>query len=115
LVIFTPNANSLGHQLFGSSWRGLEPPRHLHIFTPGSMRRILTEAGLPNCSIQTVAAPQVLFESEAIRTANQSGRAASANRDWRKYPHWQFIGLISRIIHTTLPQSGEILRATAWK
>src|SRR5206468_4239492 len=34
LVLITPNSDSLGHRLYDRNWRGLEPPRHLHIFNP---------------------------------------------------------------------------------
>src|SRR5207237_8067181 len=33
LLITTPNAASLGSRVFGKYWRGLEPPRHLNVFT----------------------------------------------------------------------------------
>jgi SAM-dependent methyltransferase len=45
LVVLTPNAESLGHRLQGRGWRGLEPPRHLHVFTSRSLRRALRDAG----------------------------------------------------------------------
>lgn len=45
LVITTPNAASYGHQVFGDAWRGLEPPRHLHLFTCGSLEVIAINAG----------------------------------------------------------------------
>jgi 2-polyprenyl-3-methyl-5-hydroxy-6-metoxy-1,4-benzoquinol methylase len=34
LVSVTPNSESLGHKRFKQHWRGLEPPRHLVIFSP---------------------------------------------------------------------------------
>jgi 2-polyprenyl-3-methyl-5-hydroxy-6-metoxy-1,4-benzoquinol methylase len=37
LVCITPNAAAWCHALFESDWRGLEPPRHLHIFTKRSL------------------------------------------------------------------------------
>jgi SAM-dependent methyltransferase len=43
LVIYTPNAESLGHRWFGKAWRGLEPPRHLYVFSPQALRRMLEE------------------------------------------------------------------------
>ena len=45
LVIQTPNASGWGHRLFGSAWRGLEPPRHLTLHTRASARRLSEEAG----------------------------------------------------------------------
>jgi len=37
-VCVTPNADSWGHRYFGRAWRGLEPPRHLNIFSMGALR-----------------------------------------------------------------------------
>ena len=33
LVMLTPNAESFGLDYYGRCWRGLEPPRHLQIFS----------------------------------------------------------------------------------
>ena len=46
--IETPNLDSLGHSIYASNWRGLEPPRHLVLFTYLSLRRALSEAGFEN-------------------------------------------------------------------
>jgi 2-polyprenyl-3-methyl-5-hydroxy-6-metoxy-1,4-benzoquinol methylase len=43
--IATPNLNSMGHHLFGKNWRGLEPPRHLVLFTAESLAEGLRLAG----------------------------------------------------------------------
>ena len=45
LWLETPNLRSYGARRFGANWRDLDPPRHLMLFTPSSLRRILTEAG----------------------------------------------------------------------
>ena len=52
-VMVTPNANSFGHLLFGKTWRGLEPPRHLQVFTPISIASLLSTAGFRNCKMFT--------------------------------------------------------------
>lgn len=44
--IATPNLRSLGHLRYGRWWRHLDPPRHLVLFTPDSLRRVLAAAGL---------------------------------------------------------------------
>lgn len=44
-VAVTPNASSKLHQFFKSNWRGLEPPRHLYIFTPESLSMAAKKAG----------------------------------------------------------------------
>lgn len=48
LVFTTPNAGSYGHQIFRSQWRGLEPPRHLHVFSEDSLRYAAAIAGFQN-------------------------------------------------------------------
>ncbi len=46
LVILTPNAESLAHRLFQASAFHLDPPRHLHVFNPRNLRKLVEEAGL---------------------------------------------------------------------
>ncbi|MHB8921536.1 MAG: class I SAM-dependent methyltransferase [Halothiobacillus sp.] len=45
LWLETPNINSVGAKQFKQSWRGLEPPRHLVLFSPSSLRVSLERAG----------------------------------------------------------------------
>jgi SAM-dependent methyltransferase len=45
LWIATPNLESLGHRRFGRDWAGLDPPRHLVLFTRASLERLLRGAG----------------------------------------------------------------------
>lgn len=44
LWLETPNVESTGHALFGIDWRGLEPPRHLVIFSLQSIQLALEKA-----------------------------------------------------------------------
>lgn len=43
--IETPNLEGVGHGLYGRNWRGLEPPRHLVLFTWSSLKSLLEQAG----------------------------------------------------------------------
>lgn len=45
LVIRTPNFDSWEARLFGRYWAGLEPPRHLFVFTPQTLGAMLAQAG----------------------------------------------------------------------
>lgn len=45
LVISTPNSDSFGHRVFGQYWRGLEPPRHLHLLNQRSLCRFVENCG----------------------------------------------------------------------
>lgn len=55
LVIMTPNAASYGHRKFGKLWRGLEPPRHLHLFTCNTLAQIVNSAGFKRQNCRTIA------------------------------------------------------------
>jgi SAM-dependent methyltransferase len=43
--VATPNLSAEGHRRYGRDWRGLEPPRHLVIFTPSSLAFAFERAG----------------------------------------------------------------------
>lgn len=45
LWVETPNIDSIGYEIYGRFWRGLEPPRHLVVFNPSSLRSALGRAG----------------------------------------------------------------------
>ena len=49
--ISTPNAGSIGHWWFKAAWRGLEPPRHLSIFSAGALVRTLQRAGFESVTL----------------------------------------------------------------
>ena len=53
LVVITPNAGSRGHRRFGPDWRGLEPPRHLHLFNAGNIAVALRRSGFDRFEIRT--------------------------------------------------------------
>lgn len=55
LLAVTPNVRSRSHLQFGSHWRGLEPPRHLVLFTAESLKNIAQSAGLRNVEVTTTA------------------------------------------------------------
>jgi 2-polyprenyl-3-methyl-5-hydroxy-6-metoxy-1,4-benzoquinol methylase len=55
LVALTPNSESWGHRHFGRDWRGLEPPRHLYIFSAASLGKAAAMAGLMQLKIGTTA------------------------------------------------------------
>jgi 2-polyprenyl-3-methyl-5-hydroxy-6-metoxy-1,4-benzoquinol methylase len=56
LIVVTPNARSLGHVRFGQYWRGLEPPRHLHLFSQSTLQGSAHKAGFRNIETWTTPA-----------------------------------------------------------
>lgn len=46
MIVVTPNLSSLGSRIFGADWYYLDPPRHLYLFTPASVRLLFTKLRL---------------------------------------------------------------------
>ena len=63
LVLFTPNSLSLGHVLFRDNWRGLEPPRHLHVFSMQTLPQTLAKAGFHKISAHPQIGRSVISQS----------------------------------------------------
>jgi SAM-dependent methyltransferase len=72
LVLITPNSKSTGHKHFGAYWRGLEPPRHIFIFSQKTLAAAAEKAGLSVFRSWTTAANayQLAFDSLTIKRHN---------------------------------------------
>jgi SAM-dependent methyltransferase len=55
LVAVTPNASSIGLRSFGKAWAGLDPPRHLVLFTPRALARCAGAAGFASARVRSTA------------------------------------------------------------
>jgi 2-polyprenyl-3-methyl-5-hydroxy-6-metoxy-1,4-benzoquinol methylase len=68
LVISTPNIQSMGHRIYKRHWRGLEPPRHLQLFSVLSLGNAASRAGLDSYTLFTTAQGASYFfrESEKL-------------------------------------------------
>ncbi|HVO35566.1 MAG TPA: class I SAM-dependent methyltransferase [Gemmatimonadales bacterium] len=53
VVLVTPNIESLGRRRLGGSWIGLDPPRHLHLFSRATLSRLAEQAGLEVRSVRS--------------------------------------------------------------
>ena len=54
LVIVVPNLESLGHQVFKKCWLGLDPPRHLWVYSSRTLRTCAERAGLEIEKLYTI-------------------------------------------------------------
>lgn len=79
-ILYTPNVQSLGHRMFGQHWRGLEPPRHLHLFSPESIRAALQQAGFTRTSVRTVNSAYIWRQSVALRARARDPGSQRATR-----------------------------------
>jgi len=55
LVVVTPNIKSLGRSVFGKAWLHWDPPRHLFLFSPKSLRACAERAGVGIEDLRTTA------------------------------------------------------------
>lgn len=121
LVMITPNAEALCHDVFKADWRGLETPRHLCIFTGRALQRLARRNGLPGarafCS--RFAADQGFMIDASSEIARLRGnpvplvdRAGLARRHrrewWRGRTRGEFLVLVAN-----KPVQGRSARATA--
>ncbi len=114
LVVLTPNGASLGHRLFKSHWRGLEPPRHLQIFTAGSLQGALACAGFQ----QSIIIPQVVWsiiaESILLKFTPPHGTPHAITR-WAAWLAGHLIGTLEGLLRPITPAAADCLIALATK
>lgn len=70
-VAVTPNVRSRSHLRFGAHWRGLEPPRHLALYTADGLSNIAKSVGLRNVRSTTTARAVALSEIASSKILNE--------------------------------------------
>jgi L-rhamnosyltransferase len=83
LVCVTPNAASWGHRAFGINWMALEPPRHVTMFAPSTLRAAAHMAGHPSPEVLTSCANAQAFALGSFEIA------ATGRYDVRRRPAWR--------------------------
>jgi SAM-dependent methyltransferase len=80
LWLQTPNLQGVGHDVFGPSWRGLEPPRHLVLFNRSALTSALAGAGfsginfLAHPGVTTFIWQESRMIARAVRKNGATGR-----------------------------------------
>lgn len=80
--IATPNLEALGYRLFGRDWVGLDPPRHLVLFTTESLRLLLQRTGfVPEPTPRPAPGAWAAFSpSGALRDGRSQGEGPRTGR-----------------------------------
>ena len=109
LVAVTPNIESVGHRRFSADWRGLEPPRHLHLFSPGTLQSAAQTAGLRRARVKTSAAHAggLIRASLEIQRAGRFKMANPGAASLRVAIQMFLLQLDAMIRHRLDPDSGE--------
>lgn len=116
LVLATPNCESLGHRTFGKAWLGLDPPRHLLVFTARALAKSAERAGFEDATTMTksIAAAGWFLASVWRARALVDNRLAPLpdGREWVPL-RLRLLALLERVLCNTGRQVGEeiILKA----
>jgi 2-polyprenyl-3-methyl-5-hydroxy-6-metoxy-1,4-benzoquinol methylase len=91
LLILTPNVRSLGHYFFRHWWRGLEPPRHLHLWHKAALRQYVEAAGfrIIRCFTQSSMAASIYDASQQIRKTGKAVVNSAALSRAARFFQWQ--------------------------
>ncbi|MFM8332830.1 MAG: class I SAM-dependent methyltransferase [Candidatus Methylumidiphilus sp.] len=68
----TPNMDAPGHQTFGPDWRGLEPPRHLLLFSAAALVLALQKSGFTDIAFQAPGAVSAWFFKASYRISQNA-------------------------------------------
>jgi O-antigen/teichoic acid export membrane protein/2-polyprenyl-3-methyl-5-hydroxy-6-metoxy-1,4-benzoquinol methylase len=116
LFVDTPNIQSAGCRRYGSSWRGLEPPRHLVLFSWNSLSTLLRRCGFTNL----VPRPSVFkyaniaaksrailrgddpYRIKGVSSSERLRGAVQVLRTWIDYRHSEFVTILAQ-----KPEAGD--------
>lgn len=80
----TPNIDSTLSQAFRRHWRGLEPPRHLVLFTPNALKKTLQTVGFADAEILPPGpADWFALVSFGLMTGHEPQRVRDLPSEWR--------------------------------
>jgi 2-polyprenyl-3-methyl-5-hydroxy-6-metoxy-1,4-benzoquinol methylase len=105
--ITVPNPTAFGHRIFGKSWRGLEPPRHLCLFPPTTLLAMLDNAGFKGARLIRRGAHSPKVVSESVQIVKARGL-----RPWSRI-HMSGLHFIMTVLATVSPRIGEEIIAVA--
>jgi 2-polyprenyl-3-methyl-5-hydroxy-6-metoxy-1,4-benzoquinol methylase len=83
LVCVTPNARSWGHRVFGLNWMALDPPRHLTIFTPSTLKTAASMAGASHSQVATSCANAQAFAIGSLEIGSKGRHDMTRPAAWR--------------------------------
>ncbi len=115
LVVVTPNSASFGHHIYKENWRGLEPPRHLHLFNIACLDTLAARSGFGERTLSTSIrdAYGIFLSSRSIARSGQYAMGAPQPRRlrvWARAMEW-----VEWLVLKARPDAGEELVLIARK
>lgn len=87
LLITTPLADSYGWRKYRANWLGLDPPRHLHVFTVRSITALAQEAGYR--LVEVVYDPGELLWEASFRISLGERPFGPSQSSWARQRAWK--------------------------
>ncbi|WP_244070973.1 class I SAM-dependent methyltransferase [Nitrosomonas sp. PY1] len=106
IILLTPNTDSYGHRKFRADWRGLEPPRHLHLFNSRTLMRLMQKSGFQCQKSWTVPITAFGIGQNSSAVPN-SVTKLSQSISYRDIFRGFWFQLLARIVFILDKQSGE--------
>ena len=114
-VATSPNPDSYGYRKFHKDWIGLDPPRHIHLFSVSALGKVAEKAGFKDWKVSTspARAGGLLSASLDLR---RSGRHDMQGRTTIRQIVASFWYLLAaRVAYIQRKDSGEEIILRAWK
>lgn len=114
LIIRTPNMVSFASRIFGKNWMALDPPRHLVLFTPSTLRACVQRTGFR--VIRERSHPYMAsFNAQMSLFIRRQGHARGLMDVSNTGPLARFIGQVERALLPLWRWAGNELRIVAVK
>lgn len=115
LVIVTPNIASVGHNFFKAAWFPLEPPRHLHLYSPQTISSLAGKAGFKDERLFTT-----IRQANGIFLAGRDIKRSGKHVWGKRHPFLlkriaKMVGTLERLYLVFSPFAGEELVLVAKK
>ncbi len=102
ISLYTCSSTSLAHHIYKSDYRGLEIPRHIFVFSPLTLRKLLEQNGFRVKKVKTYFNQYIWAASRAISKNDPDAAYASLPKIKRI-----LLKTLSSIILTLFPQKGD--------
>jgi len=107
LIAVTPNVSSLGHRRFTSCWLGLDPPRHLHLFSSLTLNQLAVQAGFQRARTWTTAANAQFFAEGSLSIKHTGLHRFGVRMGWGLVIQSLLFQFQAVIVHLLRKNSGE--------
>ena len=114
LYVETPNVESLGFRWAGQYWFALDPPRHLWLFGPATLRRALAACGFWVEPIRALELPTFVWEATYRREQREGSMLPRRpSISWRDRPRATLLGAVRSAAGAVSPRFGDALSCWA--